>query len=99
MPPSRAQLEKHIRASAENTANVYLTRHAQTRMRERRITWTMLYEALQQGVIDMPPEPDIRHPGVKCRMRRYVAGLDVGAVVYVEHPRPELLVITVIDLD
>lgn len=40
----------------------------------------------------------MRHPGLKCRMERLVAGVLVGAVVYVEHPAPDLTVVTVIDL-
>lgn len=41
----------------------------------------------------------MRHPGLKCEMRRYVAGVNVAAVVYVEHPAPRLIVVTVIDIE
>lgn len=67
-------------------------------MRQRHITDPMLLEALRQGRITLAPEPDIKHPGLKCRMQRFVAGVEVAAVVYVEHPAPDLVVITVIDV-
>ena len=36
--------------------------------------------------------------GVRCLMERYVAGVNVGVVVLVDHPEPDLTVITVIDI-
>ena len=44
------------------------------------------------------PEPDIKHPGLKCRMERLVSGMLVGVEVAVDHPDPDLTVITVINL-
>ena len=58
----------------------------------------MALEVLRSGVLAQPPEPDIRHAGIKCRMERYVAGVQVAVVVSVDHPAPELVVITVIDV-
>lgn len=74
------------------------TTHARQRMRERYINDPMLLETLRQGRITQPPEPDMKHPGLKCRMRRFVAGVEVVAVVYVEYPAPSLVVVTVIDV-
>ena len=96
--PTDRQLERHIRASAADSSNVVLTKHAQQRMKQRRITPPMLNETLVHGTLARPPEPDMRHPGVKCEMRRYVAGVNVAAVVYVEYPLPALIVVTVIDV-
>jgi len=87
-----------IRANAVDSDNVVLTEHAKARMRQRRITPMMLMETLTLGVMARPPEPDMRHPGVKCEMRRVVAGVSVAAVVYVEYPQPSLVVVTVIDV-
>lgn len=99
MPPaSDRQLERHIRGSAADSANVVLTVHAQQRMKQRRIALPMLLETLKRGTLARPPEPDMRHPGVKCEMRHYVAGVNVAAVVYVEYPQPELIVVTVFDV-
>lgn len=44
------------------------------------------------------PEPDMKAAGVRCLMERYVAGVNVGVVVLVDHPAPNLTVITVIDI-
>lgn len=96
--PSIHQLERLIRASAADTGRVAITRHAITRMKQRGITRTMVLEALRMGCIELTPEPDMRHHGLKCRMQRLVSGVLVGAVVYVEYPAPDLTVITVIDL-
>lgn len=76
-----------------------LTGHARQRMRQRHITLAMLLDVLRRGVIARPPEPDMRHPGLKCEMRRFVAGVNVAVVVYVEHPAPGLVVVTVIDIE
>lgn len=96
--PSERQIEKHIRESAGNSSNVAFTRHAQQRMRQRHITATMVIDALRMGRLALPPEPNMKHPGLNCRMQRLVAGVHVAVVVYVEHPAPGLTVLTVIDV-
>lgn len=97
--PSMRQIERHIRASAADSANVVLTDHARLRMRQRHVSLAMVMETLRRGALARPPEPDMRHPGLKCEMRRYVAGVNVAAVVYVEHPASRLIVVTVIDIE
>lgn len=67
-------------------------------MRERHVTDPMVLEVLRTGRMVLPPEPDMRHPGLVCRMQRVVAGVHVAVVVHVEHPAPELTVVTVIDV-
>ncbi|PMS14896.1 hypothetical protein C0Z18_29515 [Trinickia dabaoshanensis] len=67
-------------------------------MRQRKINDPMVLETLRKGVLDREPEPDMRADGLRCVMERYVAGVHVGVVVLVEHPAPELTVITVIDI-
>jgi hypothetical protein len=97
--PSSRQLEKHIRKHAVNSSNVAFTKHAQQRMRERKINMPMIFDVLRNGVLRMTPEPDLKYPGVKCRMERFVAGVQAAVVVYVEYPAPELVVVTVIDVN
>lgn len=58
----------------------------------------MVMETLRMGVIRQTPEPDIKFPGVKCRMERLVSGVLVGAIVAVEYPAPTLIIVTVINL-
>ncbi len=96
--PSIRQLEKLIQSGAADSHHVAFTKHALARMRQRGITRIMVLEALRLGCIHQQPEPDMRHPGVKCRMERLVSGVLVGAVVYLEYPAPGLTVVTVIDL-
>jgi hypothetical protein len=96
--PSPRQLEKHIRASAASSSNVILTNHAKQRMKERNINDPMVMDVLRSGRLALPPEPDMKHPGLMCRMQRLVAGVNVAVVVYVEHPAPNLTVVTVIDV-
>lgn len=97
--PSDRQLERHIRASAQDSANVAWTHHADVQMRKRKLNRTMALEVLRLGVFTQPPEPDIRHTGLKCRLERFVAGAQVAVVVSVDYPAPDLLVITVIDVN
>ena len=96
--PSQRQLEKHIRASAARSSNDLLTTHAKQRMKARHINDPMVMDVLRSGRLALPPEPDMKHPGLMCRMQRLVAGVNVAVVVYVEHPAPNLTVVTVIDV-
>ena len=96
--PSNRQIEKHIRSSAGDSANVAITYHARTRMRQRQINEQMVLDVLRKGNLVLPPEPDTKHPGVLCRMQRFVAGVTVAVVTYVEYPAPGLTVVTVIDV-
>jgi len=96
--PSIQQLERHIRNCAAVDANVGFTNHANEQMLERFINIPMVMEALRVGRIYMTPEPDMRFPGLKCRMERFVSGMNVAVVVAVQYPQPDLTVITVIDV-
>lgn len=96
--PSVPQLEQHIRRSAQDSANVAWTVHADVQMRKRKLNRVMALEVLRTGVLVRPPEPGIRHLGMTCRMERFVAGVQVAVVVAVEYPAPELVIVTVIDV-
>ena len=96
--PSNRQIEKHIRLSAGESANVAFTHHARTRMRQRQINEQMVLDVLRKGNLVLPPEPDSKHPGLLCRMQRFVAGVTVAVVTYVEYPAAGLTVVTVIDI-
>ena len=96
--PSDRQLERHIRQSAKDSTHVVYTAHARTRMRQRHVNDPMVLEVLRLGSFPQPPEPDMKHPGLLCRMQRFVAGMQVAVVVYVEYPATDLVVVTVIDV-
>ncbi|MDE2119905.1 MAG: DUF4258 domain-containing protein [Betaproteobacteria bacterium] len=97
-PPSLRQIEKHIRASARDTANIVLLAHALSRMVERGINHAMVLETLRMGILAREPEPDPRTGRLRYRMQRYVSGVNVGAVVEVDHPDPTIVLITVIEI-
>lgn len=96
---SERQLERHIRDSAQDSANVAWTKHADEQLRRRKLNRAMAMEVLRLGVFTRAPEPDIRHRGMKCRLERFVAGVQVAVVVSVDYPAPALIVITVIDVE
>lgn len=96
--PSTPQLERHIRQSAAQSANVAFVKHAWDQMRARHVNQAMVMEVLRKGRMLRPPEPDIRFSGLKCRMEHFVAGMNVAVVVAVEYPAPDLTVVTVIDI-
>ncbi len=75
------------------------TEHARKRMRQRYVNDPMVLEVLRLGSFALPPEPDMKHTGLKCRMQRFVAGIQVVVVVYVEYPQTDLIVVTVIDVN
>lgn len=75
--PSDRQLERHIRQSAKDSAHVIYTAHARKRMRERYINDPMVLEVLRMGGFALPPEPDMKHPGLLCRMQRFVTVIDI----------------------
>lgn len=95
---SKKQIERQIHERALNTANILLTDHARKRMRERRITLAMVYDALRKGMLVREPEPSVRHEALECRMERYVEGRDIGVVVAFEIDATGLPVITVMDI-
>lgn len=96
--PSNHQLERHIRQSSADSANVAFVKHALDQMRARHVNQAMVREALRMGRMHRPPEPDIRFAGLKCRMEHFVSGMNVAVVVAVEYPEPGLTVVTVIDI-
>lgn len=96
--PSRRDLERHIRACSQDSANIVFVNHARQRMRLRKINDPMVLEVLRKGVIHQEPEPDMRASGLRCVIERYVSGVHVGVVVLVDHPAPNLTVITVMEI-
>lgn len=73
-------------------------KYAWDQMRARHVNQAMVMEVLRMGRMHVPPEPDIRFTGLKCRMEHFVSGMNVAVVVAVEYPQPGLTVVTVIDI-
>ncbi len=96
---SDRQVERHIRAVAKDTLHVTFTRHATARLREKKITTSMVYECLRQGSLARTPEPNAARGTLECRMDRYTCGRNIGIVVAVCDEDPNLIFVTAIDLD
>jgi hypothetical protein len=94
---SNRQIERRIRSAAEETHNVILTRHAKARLRERRVSISMLYECLRHGTLSRIPEPNALNGTLECRMVRYTCGMNIGVVVAISDDDPHLIVVTVLE--
>jgi hypothetical protein len=92
---SKAQLAKHIRTIAKNTAAIFLTDHAKKRMRERKVTAEEVFQCLQLGSIDREPEGNEEKGSLECLMERYVAGRQLGIIVALCDEDPDAIVVTI----
>ena len=96
---SISQLERHVRKTAADSLSVLFTDHVRGRMRQRAITREMVLEVLRKGVLRRAPEPNAQRGTLECRMERYIAGREIGAVVAVSDDDPHLIVVTAMILE
>lgn len=96
---SNAQLAKHIRTIAKNTASVFITDHAKIRMRQRKVSSEEVLQCLQLGQILREPEVNHQKGSLECRMERYVAGRNLGVIVALLDENPDAIVVTVFSID
>jgi hypothetical protein len=94
---SRAQQEAYVHQQAQDTRNIVFTNHVRKRMRERQITTPFVVEALRQGRMKRPAEPNIKTGNLECRLDRYVAGREIGVLVAIDDDNPNLIVVTAMD--
>lgn len=95
---SKAQLAKHIRFVAKNTAAIFLTDHAKKRMRERKVSTEEVFQCLQHGIIDREPEGNEEKGSLECLMERYVAGRQLGIIVALSDEDPDAIVVTIFNV-
>jgi hypothetical protein len=96
---SKAALEKHIRQTArDETSRIIFTKHANARMRERKITMPMALDCLRHGHIRKTPEPNLSKGTTECRMEHYTAGMNIGLVVAVAETDPNLIIVTAMNI-
>jgi hypothetical protein len=93
---SMAQLERHVRAKAARSENVFITAHAKLRMLQRQVDLETVLCCLRLGSLRGPPEPDVSTGGLVCRMERRIVGRALTICVALDDNDPSLLVITVI---
>ncbi len=82
--PTPTQWQTLIRHLATDSRNVFFSKHALRRMRERHITRRQVIDVLQFGVIRREPEPDLKTGHTQCRMERAIAGRNIGVVLALE---------------
>lgn len=92
---SKAQLAKHIRTVAKDSANVVITVHAKNQMKARKVTSSMLYECLQLGQMLREPEENFALGTLECRMERYCAGCNCTVIVALNDIDPHVICVTV----
>ncbi len=85
-----------IRRLAQDSCNVFVTSHAKTRMRQRRITLAQVLACLRKGAICEPAHQDISGDW-KCTMMYRWAGdeVSVAAALHRDEDGEWIAVVTV----
>lgn len=94
---STAQLAKHIRGLAKNTANVVFTVHVKERMLQREVTNMEVLQCLRLGTIRRTPERNDKTGALECRMERQVLRRELACIVALCDENPNLIIVTVFD--
>jgi len=94
---STAQLAKHIRGLARDTANVVFTLHVKQRMLEREVTNTEVLQCLRGGTMRRAPETNERMGALECRMERQVLQRELACIVALCDEDPSLIIVTVFE--
>ena len=92
---SNAELQRHVRALAADSAKVFITEHARDRMIERQVSDIEVIECLRHGVIQRPPQTDRKTGDLKCRMENFGASRNLAVVAALGDHRPGVVVVTV----
>ena len=90
------QIQRHIRAAAQDTVAVFFSTHAKKQMARRKVLRGEVMECLRCGLILRVPEPNATKGNLEVRMQHYVAGRTLQVVVALCDEDPDLLIVTVI---
>lgn len=92
---TRERALKMIRAAAADSAQVFVTDHANQQMRKRRISLTQVLEVLRVGSITEGPAPSVKG-NWECVVERFVAGdaIAVVAAIELDERRQPIIVVT-----
>jgi len=89
-----ARAKQLLEQIASCSSNVIFTRHALTRMKQRKITPPQVLNCLKKGTIT--ESPYLEPPGYwKMTVERYVAGGSIGCAVALDCTEEKSIVITV----
>jgi len=92
---SRSRAKEILRIAADDSSLVFLTVHAQKRMRERNITLTEILRILRSGrIIDGPAENLIKG-NWECTVNGFSAGKNLQVSVAIERDEKNIIVVTV----
>lgn len=91
---SVAQIQAHIRETANNTVNIMFTEHVRKRMKERKISDACILATLREGSIKRPPEPNLMYGTLECKMEHYCTGRQIGVIVALSDEDPTLVLVT-----
>jgi len=92
---SNTALQRHVRALALDSGNVFITEHARDRMLERGISDLEVIDCLRRGVIQRPPQADRKTGHLKCRMEHFGPSRNLAVVAALEEANPGVVVVTV----
>ncbi len=97
LPGPQHNIEATVRRLALDSAKVFMTKHAEDRLVERKLTMTQVYKCLQTGdVIEGPTLDSHQQQGWRIQMQKLCAGVRVQVVCKLVQQRGEyILVITV----
>ncbi len=92
---TKAMARTKVRAIAEDSSRVHLTKHATERMEEREITTRLVMTTLRKGtVLDVPQWDSINGDWKVCMVHR-AAGAEIEVVTAIDWP-DQLVVVTAI---
>lgn len=89
---------KRVRAVAQDSHNVVLTKHAKQRMRERHINMSQVLDCLRKGTVSEPAHVDV-HGNWKATLERQCAGDVVRVAVALERQEDGDLAVVVTVMD
>lgn len=86
---------KIIQAAAEKSENVFVTTHAEERMKEREINLTQVLRVLRIGTVFDGPTDNQLENNWECGMKGFSAGETIGLRIGIERDKTGVTVITV----
>ena len=93
MPHDR-HLIKIIREAAK-TGSYRFSAHATQRMKQRKISASMVLKALEKGTTDREPEPNSKLDSIEVKLNHYCAGVNYAVVVGIIDNEVIVTVVTV----
>ncbi len=91
---SKRRALKIIRKAAENSANVFISQHAEEKMEVRAITRTQILRVLRTGTLYDGPTDNLLYDNWECGVKGFSAGEYIRLRVGIERDEQGIIVIT-----